>query len=167
MTAAEAQSMDNGLSPSYMPSRPLTLTVLSGLPGSGKSTRARALAAEGGAAVVSRDDLRKMIQVFDESELTLRLVQLGASFLRAGTSIIVDSWNLHPADYTRWSELAKLSGARLDWIHLDVPLELCIKRDSRRPTPNGESSVRAAYEANAAQIRRLAQRPGAPSWLMT
>jgi predicted kinase len=164
---AEGQSIDNTMPVSYIPSRPLTLTVLSGLPGSGKSTRARKLASWNYATVVARDDLRRMIEVFDESELTLRLVQLSASFLRNGISIIVDSQNLHPADYARWAELARLSGARLDWIHLDVPLELCIKRDAQRPISNGESSIRTAAEANAVQLRRLAKHPGAPSWLMT
>lgn len=145
-------------------SGPLTLTVLSGLPGSGKSTLARRLASESEAMVVSRDDLRQMIQVLDEAELTIRLIQLSASFLRNRISIVVDSWNLHPADRVRWTELAQLSGAKLNWIHLDVPVEVCIYRDARRPAPNGESAIRSAAEINARQLRVLSQEDS--SWPM-
>lgn len=164
---AEGQSIDNTIPVSYIPSQPLTLTVFSGLPGSGKSTRARNLASWNYATVVARDDLRKFVETFDEAELTHRLVQLSVSHLRNRTSIIVDSQNLHPADYARWSELARLSGARLVWIHLDVPLNVCISRDAGRPVPIGESFIRAVYEANSAQMHRLTQLSGARPWLMT
>ncbi len=138
----------------------LSLTVLSGLAGSGKTTLARQLSARTDAMVVSRDDMRKFLEILDESELTLRLVQLAVSFLRNDISVIVDSQNLHPADRVRWTELARLANAKLYWIHLDVPVEVCIARDAKRPVPNGEATIRTVAALNAVQLLKLSKQSG-------
>jgi predicted kinase len=136
---------------------PLVLTVLSGLPGAGKTSTARRITLNVDAVVVSRDDIRKKFDYIDESDLTLLLVHLAASLLCRGTSVIVDSWNLHPRDMIRWTELARLSTARLDWVHLSTPLNECIRRDSLRPLANGEQTVRSAAADHAQQLSKLAR----------
>jgi predicted kinase len=141
-----------------IPSRsPLSLTVISGLPGSGKSTLARRLSAESGAFVVNRDDARRHFDFIDESELTLLLVRLSASFLRNGLSVIVDSPNLHVRDRVRWTELAALAGAELSWHHLNTPTNRCIHRDAKRPVPVGADVIHSFASENASQLGFLAR----------
>jgi predicted kinase len=134
---------------------PLSLTVISGLPGSGKSTLARRLSAESGAFVVNRDEARRHFDFIDESELTLLLVRLSASFLRNGLSVIVDSPNLHARDPVRWTELATLAGAELRWIHLSTSTDECIRRDARRPVSVGADVIHLIATKSASQLGLL------------
>lgn len=146
-------------------SEKLKLIVLSGLPGAGKTTAAMKLSSELGALVISRDDLRKNFTFISEDELTIRLIQFAASFLRNHVSVIIDAWNLHPNDRILWVELAKEAHAQLRWIHLDTPVNECIKRDSKRPSPNGASSIRLAAANYATQLTKLSR--GDASWPTT
>lgn len=141
-------------------SEKLKLIVLSGLPGAGKSTKARQLSKEFEALVVSRDDLRKNFTFIFEDELTIRLIQFAASFLRNRISIIIDAWNLHPVDRQLWTALATEANAQLRWIHLDVPVDECVKRDAKRRAPNGENSVRFAAANYEKQLTRLSREGG-------
>jgi len=135
----------------------LTLTILSGLPGSGKSTKARELQRLYGSLVVSRDDLRRNFSYIGEDELTIRLVQLTRSFLRNGISVIVDSCNLHPQDRDRWTNLAREHEARLYWIHVNTEVEECVRRDAGRATPVGGAAIRADAAMYDQNLRRLDQ----------
>jgi predicted kinase len=139
-----------------MGNKSLTLTVLSGLPGSGKSTAARRHSADTGAIVISRDDVRKNFDFISEGDLTLLLVSLSASLLRDGVSVVVDSWNLHPKDKARWAELARLSGATLEWVHLSTSLIECIRRDAKRLTPVGAETLNLTAANCARQLTKLA-----------
>jgi predicted kinase len=121
--------------------------------GSGKSTKARELAVNSEAEIVSRDDLRGHFPALTEAELTLRLVQLARSFLRHGKSVIVDSCNLHPEDEKRWICLANEFEAVFKWIHLPTPVEVCIDRDARRPNPNGEAAINATALQYASRLK--------------
>lgn len=138
-------------------SEKLKLIVLSGLPGAGKSTTARQLSEEFHALVISRDDLRKNFTFIFENELTIRLVQFAASFLRNKVSVIIDAWNLHPVDRVLWTELANEAHAQLKWVHLDTPVEECVRRDSGRPVPNGPDAVRFAAANNERQLAKLSR----------
>jgi predicted kinase len=142
---------------SRLMSEKLKLIVLSGLPGAGKSTEARRLAREFEALVVSRDDLRRNFLTIGEDDLTIRLVQFAASFLKNEVSVIVDSWNLHPVDRERWANLAKASHASLRWIHLATQVDECVRRDARRLVPNGETSIRIAAAQHSRQLAHLAR----------
>lgn len=141
-------------------SEKLKLIVLSGLPGAGKSTKARQLSKEFEALVVSRDDLRKNFIFISEDELTIRLVQFAASFLRNRVSVVIDACNLHPVDRQLWTALAAEANVQLKWVHLDTPVEECILRDSKRRLPNGENAVRFAAANYAKQLVNLAREGG-------
>lgn len=133
------------------------LFVLSGLPGAGKTTRARALCAETGAAMVARDDLRAvLLNVRCEARLTLLMAALTRDLLHAGADVVVDAWNLHPADRRLWERLAGEAGAALLWEHLDTPVEECVRRDAGRPNANGAALVREAARLFAGAEPRAA-----------
>jgi predicted kinase len=131
----------------------MRLTVLSGLPGAGKSTLARELAVGSKAEVASRDDLRKHFPDLSEGELTIRLVQFARSLLRHNKSVIVDSCNLHSEDEKRWICLANEFEAVFKWIHLPTPVEVCITRDAQRPSPNGEVAINATALQYASRLK--------------
>lgn len=76
----------------------LTLTCMRGYPGSGKSTKAREIAAATGAVVVCRDDIRKMLhdnyftgEKEREAEVTIAERAQVSAFLKAGVSVVVDA----------------------------------------------------------------------------
>ncbi len=131
-----------------------TLHVLSGLPGAGKSTRARLLTESTGAVLVGRDELRAaMPNLPDDWLLTLLMVDAARSLLANGYDVVIDAWNLHPRDRERWEECCAQTGAKLEWTHMTTPIEECIRRDALRPAPNGERRVRwaaAEYGLNGA-----------------
>lgn len=133
----------------------MKLTVLSGLMGAGKSTRALKLSASSLAQIASRDDLRRFFPDADESELTLRLVQFARSILIAGNSVIVDACNLHPHDRVRWTELAEETGAELDWIHISRAADECVRRNAKRLNPVGAEAIYAMAVQYNVQLEAL------------
>ncbi|TMR22070.1 5'-hydroxyl kinase [Nonomuraea turkmeniaca] len=131
-----------------------TLYITRGLPGSGKSTWAKAWAEEnvGGRARVNRDDLRAMLHnsVF-AGDVTERLVvaardSLIAELLRRGIDVACDDTNL-PARVVRdLARLAARSRATIevhDFTH--VPLQVCIERDAARPRSVGADVIQSMH----------------------
>lgn len=129
-----------------------TLTVLVGLPGSGKTTLARKLVAEDKdhkTIRINRDDLRKM--AFDayvlpmpkdmEPLITLLEEVPVKALLRRGMRVVIDAVNIH--DYTRdlWRKRAEEVGAEFEVIFLDVDAETCIARDEQRFIEDGVRRV--------------------------
>lgn len=131
-----------------------SLTILRGLPGSGKSTYARAWVAAaplGERVRVNRDDLRVSMfgpgyaEPIPACELQVTSVQYGtvASLLGGGVDVIVDDTNLRARTVRDLARLAVKAGATwrvLDWF-LDVPVEVCIMRDKLRDRPVGEDVI--------------------------
>jgi predicted kinase len=128
-----------------------TLTITRGLPGSGKTTWARA---QGGAVRVNRDDLRRMLhggQVglgWAEKQVTVAHRALVAALLRAGINVICDDTNLRPSVVRELTALAADCGA--DFVvrdFTDVPLRLCIERDAGRPAQErvGAEAIEGMY----------------------
>lgn len=130
-----------------------TLVITRGLPGCGKSTRARAWVAQDRAhrARVNRDTLRLMIDdgVFEKG-VTERRIQIARdavifSLLKRDQDVICDDTNL-PLRTVR--DLRKLAGrASADfeiWDMTDVPLATCIYQDCVREDkiPVGEDVIR-------------------------
>ena len=126
------------------------IILLRGLPGSGKSTWARALIRKNPEQYkrINKDDLRMMMDddIWSSSNekfiLHIRNVII-AEALKSGKDVIVDDTNLHPKHEKYLSKVALAYGAVLEFQDfLDISVEECIARDSKRPKPVGEKTIR-------------------------
>jgi len=103
-----------------------TLTVLCGLPGSGKSTYAATL----GATVLSADAIRERGEsagvVF--GWLYIRARRL----LAAGRDVVADTCALDVADRAALLALGRAAGARVELVYMRVDAEVCRARDAAR-----------------------------------
>lgn len=117
----------------------LVAHVLIGIPGAGKSTLARQLAARyNSSTIVSSDEIRKHLygdesiqghpaDVFGQARANLRAA------LRAGRSVIYDATNINPR--FRRLTLGDLRREGAQWIigyWLKVPLDVCQQRNQAR-----------------------------------
>lgn len=127
-----------------------SLLVTSGLPGSGKSTFCRRLAAETGAAVLESDALRNLLfprpthEAAESRRLFTALWQAARALLQLGASVIVDATNLRPADREPAYDIATQTGARLFLIRFDAPASVIEQRLARRvsePDPADHSTA--------------------------
>jgi predicted kinase len=125
----------------------LTLTI--GLPGSGKSTWAKA---QKDAQRMERDMIRYALtgdrrDHSREGEVT-RLHREGVrSMLDAGMHVIVSDTNLRARYRKQWRTLAEEVGADYDEVSfMDVPVETCIERDALRPDPVGQDIIKKMHE---------------------
>jgi len=117
------------------------LYMLCGLPGSGKTTRARELEAAGKGIVINADQW--IWQLYpddaeaaarDERKARVEQVQweLVARMLAAGVSVILDWGVWMQAERDRYQQLATDLGADVQIIFLDVPLATLHQRLARR-----------------------------------
>ncbi|MFY1686392.1 AAA family ATPase [Plantactinospora sp. WMMB782] len=143
------------------------LLVTRGLPGSGKSTFARAWVAENptGRYRVNRDDLRAMghdsthVKASKTSLGTERIVVAArnamiVSLLRRGVGVIVDETCLPDKTLHSLRRLADRANAGFEVVDFrDVPIELCIERDARRTGTArvGEQAIRDMWERHLAE----------------
>jgi predicted kinase len=123
-----------------------TLVITRGLPGCGKTTRARAWVAEDPAhrVRVNRDDCRTMMHggrlgtEAQERQVTAAEQAAVAAVLTQGWDVIADDTSLPDAAVARWADLAAQCGATLEIWDMrpgqpdGVPLETCIARDAAR-----------------------------------
>lgn len=122
--------------------RPL-LTVLVGLPASGKTTLARKMvaASHGRTIRVNRDDLRAMMFAEKWSMKREELVSsteehavIGA--LQMGCNVVVDSTNLSPQRQSEWARLATRVGADIKLTRPQANVQECVLRDHQRVPEN-------------------------------
>ncbi len=126
-----------------------SVVLTKGLPACGKTTWAKAKMRKrpGQYKRVSKDELRVMLDdgVYSpENEKIVRNVRDAAILLaiHAGFDVIVDDTNLNPRHVQEIQALVlgKADVQMMDFT--DILLEVCIKRDSERPNPVGESVIR-------------------------
>lgn len=135
----------------------MILHVLSGLPGSGKTTRARELVTNSKAILLCRDELRvSYTNLSDEGHLTLAMAAQARFLLSQGYDVVVDSWNLTEWDEDLWRGIAAETLSELCWEHLSVDVNVCVERDAKRPQPIGEACVRNAAEEFSERLKVLA-----------
>ena len=113
-----------------------TLYVMSGIPGSGKSTEARKIFELTSALIVNTDDIRKMMygdaavqgngsKVFAVAHNHI------AKELYQGKDVIFDATNI--TTYSRKQVVTRYRGnVKLVCVYMDTPVEICKERNSRR-----------------------------------
>jgi predicted kinase len=113
-----------------------TVTLMSGLPGSGKDTwlarhRPKLL-------VVSLDDLRAHLDV-DATENQGEVIQAARetcrAHLRAGRDFAFNGTNTVGQTRKRWIDLFADYGARVEVVYVEPPLPVVFQQNDRRPKP--------------------------------
>lgn len=124
-----------------MDKREVILYILSGLPGSGKTTLARLLAARVGAAHVRIDTieqaLRDLCSVEVQGEGYRLAYRVASDILKVGVSAVADSCN--PEEFTRreWEQVADDAGVR----YVNIEVVCSDAREHRRRVETRESTV--------------------------
>lgn len=124
-----------------------------GIPGSGKTTFASEQIALNGGARANRDDIRFTTYgvhfgpPINEQVVSRIQDEIVAKALADGLDVWIDDTNLTAKSKRHCQELAELHGVELEWVDFtNVPLEVCIERDSKRDRQVGESVIRGMYE---------------------
>lgn len=122
-----------------------TLVVTRGLPGAGKTTKARAWINGprplGSASRIrlNRDNFRTMMfggwtgRSDEEDAVTIAQHLAALNFLRIGADVVADDTNLREDVMASWLELAASVNATVEvWDLTDVPLDVCLERNMLR-----------------------------------
>ena len=139
-----------------MPAHTLLIVIL-GLPGTGKTTFAGALAAQAGARHLNTDMLRAELGLrgqYDETAKSMvydELLRLTRTALQQGTPVVLDGTFYRQAFRDRISDLAQETGAVLKWIELQAsPETVKVRVSQKRPYSEADFAVyrkiREAFE---------------------
>jgi predicted kinase len=142
------------------------ITLTRGIPGSGKTTFARAWVAEDPdwRVRINRDDIRKMIadkfhglSRHQEETVTLLQKAQARAAIEAKLSVIIDDTNLRASTVKQWLELGAELGVPVQ--HEDIPfdLEQVVVWDFKREKKVGEVVIRDFYS-------RYFQKGKFPAW---
>lgn len=124
--------------------------ILSGLPSSGKSTRARELVDKGNWKRVNKDLIRLMLDNSKWSRNNEKFVlalrdHIIVSALKDGSNVVVDDTNFgkHPQHI---KDLVKdIPNVIVEEEFIDTPLEVCISRDAARDESVGKKVIMDMY----------------------
>jgi predicted kinase len=146
----------------------LTVTILKGLPASGKSTWSRKMLDEhpGMYKRINKDDLRTMLDNAYHSKGNEAFVLktrdwLIIEALKEGKHVIVDDTNLDPRHEVRIRELVSEYAReaqrqiKVEMKEFDATVEECIDRDAKRPAPVGEKVIRGIHTRYMAPVGRM------------
>lgn len=123
------------------------LTIMHGLPASGKSTRAKEIIHDrGGTIRINKDLLRTMLHFGVYNRVNEQATQEAASvlaeyFLKNGKNVIIDDTNLNPKTVERWKGLGRAIGASLEHVTMETPLSTCLERDRAREASVGSHVI--------------------------
>lgn len=128
-----------------------TLTITRGLPGSGKSTWAKAWVTADPTcrARVNRDDLRLMLfgkahgLTWEQEKAVTDIAQATVAAMLRHRDVVADDMNLRPKYVKEWRTVAERAGAELDVIEFPIAADDAIERDAQRPNPVGAEAIRA------------------------
>ena len=130
-----------------------SISVLVGIQASGKTTFARKFCKEKGAKRINKDELRLMVddmQFCIENEHLIRKIlnQILLLFLNEGIErIILDNTHLHITEINSIEEIVKPYNVDINFILFDIPLEVCLERNSlRKNNFVPEEVIRRFYE---------------------
>lgn len=120
-----------------------TVTLLAGLPGSGKDTWLTRHRPD--LTVVSLDALRHELDVDptdNQGEVIQHARERCRELLRAGQSFAFNATNLLRLTRQRWIDLFADYGARIEIVYLEPPLETVLRQNRQRPNPVPERVIR-------------------------
>lgn len=124
--------------------------AFAGLPGAGKTVQAERLALLTRWSVLNRDQIREQTHPGDATELARkladeRLLRRVGTGLRAGMCLIVDGKSFASAqDRAALAEVVDDAGGRLQWVWLDLPVEVAAARvaqDLGHPAADRDSQL--------------------------
>lgn len=132
-----------------------TITVTVGVPGSGKTTWAKAQ----NQPIVSRDDIREELTgavgkrvLTEDGERKVTKVQRERvkELLRAGEDVIVADTNLSYKAQKQWVDLAIQMGAGIKFEVFEVPLDVALERNDKREPHDRvpEHVIRSMFDRN-------------------
>lgn len=122
------------------------LTLMVGLPASGKSTYARVLGEADNTTVLSSDILRKELlgSEADQSNNDLvfkTLYERARALLKDGKNVVIDATNINAKDRKRTlSNFSDLHIERFCYV-MSTPVDVCIERDKNRDRTVGENII--------------------------
>lgn len=125
------------------------LTIMKGLPASGKSTRAKEIVEAAGNTVrINKDLLRTMLH-FDkwlprnEGKTHDASHALAQYFLAHNVNVIIDDTNLNPQTIETWKSVASKMKASIEYVDMTgVSVEECIARDAQREKAVGSHVIK-------------------------
>lgn len=114
------------------------ITLLQGLPASGKSTKAQEIVKASGRSVrLNKDLLREMLH-FNKFSPVKEELTMGAElclaqlFLNHGYDVVIDDTNLNPKVVNTWKSLSTNFDYKMEIIQMDTHVSECISRDLDR-----------------------------------
>lgn len=132
-----------------------TVTMMSGLPGSGKDTWLARNRDD--LPVVSLDEVRRELNVApteNQGRVAQQAQERCREYLRAGQSFAFNATNTMRQTRTRWLDLFADYNARIEIVYLEPSFETVLKQNAARETSIPESV-----------IHKLAERCEPPTWL--
>jgi predicted kinase len=135
------------------------LFIVSGLPATGKTTFARALAAAVGACHLNTDAIRTEIGLRGAYSPAVKrkvyrtLLQRTEAHLKTGETVVVDATFYRESLRQAYLKLAERLGARWQWIELSAD-EGTVRERINRPRPDSEADF-AAYQLIKGQYEPL------------
>lgn len=122
------------------------LKMLSGLPASGKTTRAEEIVSLGNWIRVSRDSLRPMLHFgkFSNRNESLTIeaeIIIAGEMLRRGINVVVDDTNLGSKHVEMWRGVAGLTESKFSIEQIKTPYDECIVRDTDRENSVGADVI--------------------------
>ncbi len=112
----------------------MTITIMRGLPGSGKTTTARTLIDEN-TVRVNRDAIREMLHfggIKITNEILVKDIEVAAAciILRSGRNLIIDDTNIGPI--LEWETMAKELGVEIIVRHVSTDALTSVRRYRER-----------------------------------
>jgi predicted kinase len=120
-----------------------TVTMMSGLPGSGKDAWLAAHRPD--LPAVSLDDVRDDLRVDatdDQGEVIQTARERCREYLRSGRSFAFNATNLLRQTRRRWIDLFADYDARIEVVYIELPLPVVLDRNRRRERPVPEKVIR-------------------------